>query len=268
MVYVVSDALGETGELVARAAVSQFNGSNIAIRRFPFVSERSHLEEVVEEAAGCNSIIAYTLVLADLEQMLVKMASARNIPTIDVLGPMIRAVARSVNVKPKMEPGLIRKMDEQYFRKVDAVDFAVKYDDGKDPRGISYADLVVIGVSRTSKTPLCMYLAHKRLRVANVPLVPEVAPPDELFNLPGKKIFGLTIDPELLYQIRSERLKILGLKENADYANLGRIYKELEYAREIMDKLGCHIIDVTNRAVEETASKVMDIYYKEEQYGK
>lgn len=213
-------------------------------------------------------MIAYTLVLKELEEYLLVKAAEKNIPTVDILGPMVSSVAQMTHSSPKLEPGLIRKMDEQYFRKVDAVDFAVKYDDGKDSRGIIYADLVVIGVSRTSKTPLCMYLAHKRIRAANVPLVPEVAPPEELFSLPPGKIFGLTVSPELLYQIRAERLKSLGLKENADYANMARINKELDYAAKIMAKLGCHVIDVTNLAVEETASKVMDIYSKEEQNGK
>jgi hypothetical protein len=268
VIYIISDALGETGELVARAAISQFNEGEMQIRRFPYVADKEHLAEIIEEASGFNSVIAYTLVVRELAEHLKELAAERNIPTVDILGPMISTIAKISNSPPKMEPGLIRKLDEQYFRKVDAVDFAVKYDDGKDSRGIIYADLVIIGVSRTSKTPLSMYLAHKRIRAANIPLVPEVAPPEELFKLPPGKIFGLTINPELLYQIRTERLKSLGLKENADYANMERIHKELEYAEDIMEKLGCHVIDVTNRAVEETAAKVMDIYYKEEHYGK
>jgi len=267
ILYIVSDALGETGELVARAAVSQFNSHQFIIRRYPYVSDKEHINEIIEEASDCNSLIAYTLVLKDLENYLIHKAAEHNIPVVDILGPMISALSRITKSKPKMEPGILRKMDEQYFRKVDAVDFAVKYDDGKDPRGIVYADLVIIGVSRTSKTPLCTYLAHKRLRAANVPLVPEVMPPEELFTIPPNKIFGLTINPELLYQIRTERLKSLGLKENADYASMERIQKELDYAAKIMEKLGCHVIDVTNRAVEETASKIIDIYNKEEENG-
>lgn len=268
VLYIVSDALGETGELVARAAVSQFNPNHFVVRRYPYVSEKEHITEIIEEASGSNSIIVYTLVVKELENYLTEKAAEHNIPAVDILGPVITTISKVTNTEPKMEPGIIRKMDEQYFRKVDAVDFAVKYDDGKDPRGIIYADIVVIGVSRTSKTPLCTYLAHKRLRAANVPLVPEVAPPEELFTIPSSKIFGLTINPELLYQIRTERLKSLGLKENADYARMERIHKELEYAAKIMEELGCHVIDVTNRAVEETASKVIDIYNKEEENGR
>jgi len=199
-----------------------------------------------------------------LENHLLEAAAKFKLPVINILGQIISTLTQVTKTHPRMEPGIIRKLDEEYFRKVDAVDFAVKYDDGKDPRGLLYADLVVIGVSRTSKTPLCMYLAHKRIRAANLPLVPEVAPPEELFSISPNKIFGLTIKPENLFQIRTERLKSLGLNENADYASLERIHKELEYANKIMNELGCHVIDVTNRAVEETAGMVLGIYNKEE----
>ncbi|MBC7344124.1 MAG: kinase/pyrophosphorylase, partial [Clostridia bacterium] len=143
----------------------------------------------------------------------------------------------------------------------------VKCDDGKDPRGILMADLVLIGVSRTSKTPVCMYLAHKMIKTANVPLVPEVSPPEELFMIPSKKIIGLTISPHQLYEIRQERLKVLGLTQEAGYSSLERIMEELEYADAIMKRLGCRVIDVTNRAVEETASRVLEIYLKGDRYA-
>ncbi|MDS1029469.1 pyruvate, water dikinase regulatory protein [Bacillota bacterium LX-D] len=267
MVYVISDALGETGELVAKAAISQFKDKDISVRRFPYVNSKEDLAEIVEEASNYNCVIAYTLVWPELEDYLLKLAAKENIMTVNILGPLIDTLAKVNNVQPVLEPGLVRKMDEQYFRKIDAVEFAVKYDDGKDPKGLLLADLVIIGVSRTSKTPLSMYLAHKRLRTANVPLVPEAALPEELFQISPNKIFGLIINQEQLYQIRGERLKALGLTGNASYASIDRIQHELEYAQKIMNKLGCHIIDVTNRAVEETASKVLDIYYEEEHNG-
>jgi regulator of PEP synthase PpsR (kinase-PPPase family) len=158
-----------------------------------------------------------------------------------------------------MEAGLIYRLDEQYFKRVDAVEFAVKYDDGKDPRGILKADVVVIGVSRTSKTPLSMYLAHKNYKVANVPLVPEIPPPQELFVISPKKIIGLTADPDKLNQIRRERLKTLGLNDSANYASMERILQELEYADALFKRLGCTVIDVSKKAVEETASIVMQV---------
>lgn len=173
------------------------------------------------------------------------------------MSPLISALADKTGLDPKNIPNVTHRLDEQYFRKVEAVEFAVKYDDGKDPRGLLYADVVLIGVSRTSKTPLSMYLAHKGIKAANIPLVPEVTPPRELYEVPRNKVFGLILGPEKLNQIRSERLKTLGLGAFADYANLNRIMEELDYAKQIMKKIGCVIIDTTNKAVEETASVIL-----------
>lgn len=150
-------------------------------------------------------------------------------------------------------------MDDEYFRKVEAIEFAVKYDDGRDPRGLLRADVVLIGVSRTSKTPLSMYLANKRFKVANVPLVPEVDPPEELYLVPRQKCIGLTINPEQLNVIRTERLKALGLTAQANYASMERILSELDFAERIMKKVGCPVINVSNKAVEETANKIIEI---------
>ncbi|ABO50980.1 protein of unknown function DUF299 [Desulforamulus reducens MI-1] len=266
VVYIVSDSIGETAELVAKAAVSQFNGGNVEIRRVPYVNDPQDIVDIVDEAQGQNCIIAFTLVLPELREVLVREADKHNIPTVDIMGPFLDALTLITAAPPKLEPGLVRKLDEEYFRKVEAIEFAVKYDDGKDPRGIQRADLVILGVSRTSKTPLSMYLAHKRIKAANVPLVPEVAPPQEIFSLSSHKVIGLTIKPQQLNVIRTERLKTLGLTSNADYASHERILKELDYAESIMKRVGCPVIDVTNKAVEETASKVLEIYYRGERY--
>lgn len=234
------------------------------IRRFPYISERRHLADVVEEAATERAVIAYTLVVSELRETLQSLAAKKNIPTVDVLGPMMHGIQLITNESPVGKPGLIHQMDEQYFRKVEAIEFAVKCDDGKDPRGLLRADVVLIGVSRTSKTPVCMYLAHKQIKAANIPLVPEVAPPEELFLLPKRKVIGLMISPRLLNGIRTERLMALGLAGNADYASLNRILEELDYAEGIMKRIGCPVINVTNKAVEETAAKVLEVYYRGE----
>ncbi len=256
--------MGETAEFVARAAVSQFNSGSFEVRRVPYMNDPEYLKEKIKEAAQYPSVIAYTLVLEDLKKKLIELAEEYKIPTVDILGPMIEALKKVSPTPPRMEPGLLRKLDEEYFRKVEALEFAVKYDDGKDPRGMLHADIVLIGVSRTSKTPVSMYLAHNRLKVANLPLVPEVAPPEELFQLPAWRVIGLTISPDLLYDIRQARLKSLGLTAGADYAKLDRILKELNYADEIMKRIGCPVVDVTNRALEETAGKILELYYKGE----
>ncbi len=261
-VFIVSDSIGETAEMVVRAAASQFNSGAMEIRQIPNISDEGTIEEVIHQAMENHFMIAYTLVLDELAQFLRQEAARAGVVCVDILGPLIAAFEEASHLVPKREPGLLRKVDEMYYRRVEAVEFAVRYDDGKDPRGISLADIVLVGVSRTSKTPLSMYLAHKRIKVANVPLVPEVAPPDELFRVERGKVIGLVINPELLNNIRTERLKTLGLTGQAAYANFERILEELEYAGQIMKRLGCPVIDVTNRAVEETASKILEIYYR------
>lgn len=260
----VSDSLGETAEFVAKAAASQFNSGNIEIRRIPYVNDIEHIEQILTEAEEFQAIVAYTLVLPDLRQALQERARSMKVVTVDILGPMLDALTQVIQTPPRLEPGLLHRMDDEYFRRVEAIEFAVKYDDGKDPRGLHHADIVLIGVSRTSKTPLCMYLAHKRIKAANVPLIPEVAVPEELMSLPPRKVVGLTIKPEVLVLIRQERLKSLGLPSNADYASKERIFKEIDYAEGIMQRIGCPIIDVSSKAVEETAGRILHIYYRGE----
>lgn len=145
------------------------------------------------------------------------------------------------------------------FKKIEAIEFAVKYDDGRDARGILKADIVLIGISRTSKTPLSQYLAHnKRLKVANVPLVPEVDPPEELYQVAKEKCFGLKIIPDKLNHIRKERLKSLGLSDGATYANINRIQEEIDHFEEVISKINCQVIDVSNKAIEETANIIVN----------
>lgn len=265
----ISDSIGETAELVVKAAISQFNSGRAEIIRIPYVHDEEYLTQVIDEAEAREAIVAYTLVIPKLRSLLLKLAAEREMTTVDVLGPMMDAIGKVSHLTPHYEPGLLHKLDEEYFHRVEAIEFAVKYDDGKDPRGILYADIVLVGISRTSKTPLCMYLANKRVKAANIPLVPEVAPPEELMQArASKKIVGLTVRPEILNPIRQERLKALGLAPNADYASYERILREIEYAEEVMKKLGCPVIDVSNKAIEETASRILQIYYRGEQSGK
>ncbi|CCQ97368.1 positive regulator of gluconeogenesis [[Clostridium] ultunense Esp] len=264
-IYVLSDSIGETGEQVARAAVSQFNPEKYEVRRFPYITVEEQIREVFEEAKEERSIVIYTIVIEKLRNFVIKMGKEYNIPVIDLMTPTLDALEEVLGYEPKRESGLIRKLDEKYFRKVEAVEFAVKYDDGKDTRGIKKADIVLVGVSRTSKTPLSMYLAHKHFKVANVPLVPEVPAPNELFEKDVKRVFGLIANPFKLNEIRQERLKSLGLNNNANYASIERINLELEYSKKIMEKLNCTVIDVSNKAVEETAGIVID--YMKKNFG-
>lgn len=257
-VYVLSDSLGETGEQLSRAALSQFNSGKYEVRKFPYIVSKEQISEILEEARREPSIVVYTIVIDGLRSFIETKGIELNIPTVDLMTPTLEAIEDILKFQPKRESGLIRKLDENYFRKVEAVEFAVKYDDGKDPRGIRDADLILVGVSRTSKTPLSMYLAHKNYKVANIPLVPEVPVPNELFEKNSKRVVGLVANSIKLNEIRQERLKSLGLNNNANYANINRINEELEYSKKIMEKLGCIVIDVSNKAIEETAGVIID----------
>lgn len=261
--YIVSDSLGETGEIVVKAAISQFKTDNYEIKRYSYIQDIDKLLEILKEASEHkNAILIYTLVDKELVRLVHKYSEITNLLTVDLISPLIEGLSFKLENEPTRESGAIRKLDEAYFKRVAAIEFAVKYDDGKDPRGLLKADLVLVGISRTSKTPLSMYLANKNIKVANVPLVVEVQPPKEIFQIPAKKIIGLTNSPEKLNEIREERLKSLGLPNNSNYASLSRILDELDYADRIMKRIGCPIINVSNKAIEETADIVISLLNK------
>ncbi|MGJ0845708.1 pyruvate, water dikinase regulatory protein [Tissierella praeacuta] len=262
-IFILSDSLGETATLVTRAAISQFKTDNYEIKRFSYVQELNVLKEILIEASlTSNSILIYTLVDEKLIEFIKEYSKDTNLLTIDLISPLINQMSKILKLEPTREPGVIRRLDETYFERVAAIEFAVKYDDGKDPRGLIDADLVLIGVSRTSKTPLSMYLANKNIKVANIPLVVEVEPPKELFQIPAKKIIGLTNSPEKLNEIREERLKALGLSGGSNYSSLERILDELEYADRIMKRIGCPVIDVSHKAIEETSEIILFLLRK------
>ena len=164
IIYVVSDSVGETAELVTKAAISQFNGGDIIIKRFPFVEDKSNVDEVISLTKLDKGMIAYTLVKPEIREYMTEAAEKAGILAYDIIGPLIDQIQTLCGETPLYEPGLIHKLDEDYFKKVEAIEFAVKYDDGRDPRGILKSDIVLIGVSRTSKTPLSQYLAHRTIK--------------------------------------------------------------------------------------------------------
>lgn len=256
--FICSDSVGETAEKVVKAALKQFQDKRVKVKRVRYIQSEEHIMDVIAEAEAGSSLIAYTLVQPELREMMKRESIRCGIRTVDIMGPMMQALIDTFQDDPLSKPGLMHQMDEDYFKRIEAVEFAVKYDDGKDAKGLLQADLVLIGISRTSKTPLSMYLAHKGFKVANLPLIPEVKVPPELFQLPEKKIYGLTMDAERNLIIRKERLKAMGLDMQAKYATFERIEEELSYAKSIFDQLECTVIDVTERAIEETAGLIIE----------
>ena len=259
IIYAISDSLGETAESVARATASQYDKEPIEIIRVPYIVSEQQIDEVLEDAKVGGHVICHTIVSISLRNYLHTKAKEYCVQAVDIMGPVLNAVGTIADTEPRMTAGMVHKLDQEYFKKVEAIEFAVKYDDGKNPSGFAKADIVILGVSRTSKTPLSMYLAYKKIKAANLPLVPEVPLPEELFKIPPKKIVGLIIDPYKLNNIRSERLRAIGLEDEANYASVERINQELEYAKAIMRRLHCQVLDVSNKSIEETSSFVMQL---------
>ena len=259
IIYAISDSLGETAESVARATASQYDKEPIEIIRVPYIVSEQQIDEVLEDAKVGGHVICHTIVSISLRNYLHTKAKEYGVQAVDIMGPVLNAVGTIADTEPRMTAGMVHKLDQEYFKKVESIEFAVKYDDGKNPSGFAKADIVILGVSRTSKTPLSMYLAYKKIKAANLPLVPEVPLPEELFKIPPKKIVGLIIDPYKLNNIRSERLRTIGLEDEANYASVERINQELEYAKAIMRRLHCQVLDVSNKSIEETSSFVMQL---------
>lgn len=253
-ILAISDSIGETANQVAVAAASQFN-EKVIVKRVPYVKSLEDVEDVIKRAEECEKvIIVSTIVTVKVREYLTQKGIEKNISVINILGPIINVASTLLNTYPSYNPGAMRKTDEVYFKRIEAMEFAMQYDDSKDYRGLKNADVVLIGLSRTSKTPLCMYLANKGVKAINIPLMPEVGVPEEIYEIDRKKVFGLTIDPMQLIEIRKRRLdKFHRLSANIEYAGDARILEEFEFADKIMRKIGCKTIDVTKRAIEDTA---------------
>ena len=253
-IFAVSDSIGETAEQVSLAAASQFKGE-VEVKRVPYVKELDDVEDLIKEINECERcIVVSTIITVKVREYLTQKCLEKNISIINVLGPIVNVASSILNRMPDNNPGAMRKIDEVYYKRIEAMEFAMQYDDSKDYRGLKNADVVLVGLSRTSKTPLCMYLANKGLKAINIPLMPEVEIPNELFQLDRKKVFGLVIDPLHLIEIRKRRLdKFHRIPMGIEYASDGRILEEFEFADKVMRRLGCKTIDVTQRAIEDTA---------------
>lgn len=253
-IFAVSDSIGEIADQVAEAAASQFN-NEVKIKRVPYIKTLEDVEEIIKEIKEEeNAMIVSTIITVNVREYLTQKAIENNVTVVNVLGPIINVASSILKQQPQYDPGAMWKTDEAYFKRIEAMEFAMQYDDSKDYRGLKNADVVLVGLSRTSKTPLCMYLANKGIKAINIPLVPEVSIPQELYEIDKHKIFGLTINPLQLIEIRKRRLdKFHRIPSNIEYAGDARILEEFEFADKTMRKLGCKTIDVTQRAIEDTA---------------
>jgi regulator of PEP synthase PpsR (kinase-PPPase family) len=269
-IFLISDSTGETAERVVRAALLQFPDERARIRLFTRISDEQAARDVLSKAAEVRAMVVFTLVSPELRDLVYREAVDKKLECVDVIGELITKVAKFLMANPVNVPSSAMPLSDAYFKRVEAIEFAVKSDDGREPRNLSRADVILTGVSRTSKTPLSTYLAGRGLKVANVPLVLGVDPPQELFEVNPDHVVGLTIELNQLLEIRKARLKQLGMPTETNYAMREHIRDELEYAHGIFAKNpGWMIIDVSGRAIEETSALIMEVLKeREESRGK
>lgn len=258
--HLVSDSTGETVRSISRACMAQFEGVEVDEHIWPLVRSQAHLVSLMDEVEAKPGVVLYTLVDPDLSETIKRETTRRQIPCIPVLEPVITSLARHLGVEAKGLPGRQHVLDAEYFGRIDAMQFALAHDDGQATWNLDQADVVLIGVSRTSKSPTCVYLANRGVKAANVPFVPGVALPDSLMALDpasGPLVVGLTKDPARLVQIRRNRLRMLKEDGDSDYVDIDTVKAEVNACRRLCAEKGWPVIDVTRRSIEETATTVL-----------
>jgi [pyruvate, water dikinase]-phosphate phosphotransferase / [pyruvate, water dikinase] kinase len=252
--HIVSDSTGETAQRLVGALEAQFPEQEFNEVRHPRVETVADLQLAVDRMKGRVAVVIYTIVEPELREAMRTLCRNAKLHYCDLLGHPIEAVAKVSGQAAKMKPGARPPLNDAYFRRMSAIEFAVKFDDGVGS-GLQEADIVLVGVSRTSKTPLSIYLGYLGYKTANVPLVKGIEPPKELFEIDRSKIVGLTIDAQRLSEIRGERIR--WMRGDRKYASLVEIYEELEYAEQMHRRLGCPVIEVSELSIEEISHRII-----------
>ena len=258
-VFVVSDGTGATAERVLNAALTQFKGAPVGVERRSNVRTIEEVHQVVREAAEKGGSIVHTLVLDELRDEMIRAGRLHDVETIDLMGPLLARLSQQLSISPAERPGLFRQLNKAYFRRIETMEFALHHDDGRRAQELDRAEIVLVGVSRTFKTPLSIYLAFKGWFVANVPVILERRLPPKLFKLPPGYVFGLTIDPDRLAQLRHTREERWGAALG-DYADPDFVHREVAYAEDLFHKHpGWPVIDVTDKPIEEVGAEILAI---------
>ncbi len=256
-VVAVSDATGGTAELVARAALAQFQTPTVEIRRFPNVRTIADIRRAIEVAVATRGIVVHTLVSDGLRGAALREGKKRNVVTIDLMGPLLLRLSDLLQTRPLIQPGLLRHTREGSLHRMEAVEYSLKHDDGQNPFGLDRADIVLVGASRTSKTPLSLYLSWNGWLVANVPVILNLPLPGPLMRIDQSCIVGLFVTPERLVDLRRARLEHPDAPLNGSYANLEHVRAEIRYSRSIFRKAAWPVIDMTSKSIEEAAAEVL-----------
>ncbi|MCB0369141.1 MAG: kinase/pyrophosphorylase, partial [Bdellovibrionales bacterium] len=232
-IFIISDGTGETAATMIRAALVQYHHSEIQIIRNKNVRSENYVDNVIEECATVKGIIIYTVASPSMRKKIQERATEKGILSFDLLGPLLNTLDTYFGVASGSEVGALRAVDEGYFKRIEAIEYTVKHDDGKTLSDLNKADIILVGISRTSKTPLSIFLSHKGWKVANIPMVLNTPLPEEVFKVDQRRVVGLIIDIESLRRIRKNRLEKFGQDPGGDYASLSLISKEIDYAVEV-----------------------------------
>lgn len=253
-VFIISDGTGLTAERVISAVLVQFKQVKPIFKRFPYIKTKEQIENILAKAENLEAIVIYSLVEKDLRAWINTENRKRDVHTIDLLGPLLKRMARHWDMIPLLRPGLLRGVGEESIRLAESIDFTLSHDDGQGIETLGMADLIILGVSRTSKTPTSLYLScNNGLKVGNIPIIANIQMPKKVFTLKRRKV-GLTIAAERLAFIRQKRLKYA---ESSEYTDIRHIRNELEYSHNIFRQIdGLQVIDVTNSSIEEIANKI------------
>ena len=260
-VHLVSDSTGETLNAMARAVCARFENVLPIEHIYALVRSPRQLERALTDIEEAPGVVIHTIVDDQLRTALEEGVRRMDMPCIAALDPLVSSLQRYLGASISRRVGVQHALDNDYFNRMDALNYAIGHDDGQGGQDLEQADVVLVGVSRTSKTPTCIYLAHRGVRAANVPLVPTRPPPEKLFELKNTLVVGLTISPDRLIQIRRNRL--LSLKEDREstYIDIEAVREETVKARRLYERQGWPVIDVTRRSVEETAAAVMNLLH-------
>jgi len=264
-IHLISDATGTTLQGLARAALSQFDGIDPVEKFWPLVRTKKQLEKVIEDVADYPGPVLFTLVDREMRRLLQNRCKELNIPCMPIMDPILKELSSYLGLPSKGIPGLQHVMDEVYFDRINAIDFALSYDDGQNLEGLEDADVILVGVSRTSKTPTCIFLARRGIKAANIPFVPGIPFPDKLLDFDGPVFVGLTEDPNRLVHLRRNRLRVDENDmhhQNNLYLDPQEVTEEIREARRYFTKKGWPVIDVTRRSIEETAAEIQLLLQK------
>jgi regulator of PEP synthase PpsR (kinase-PPPase family) len=262
-VYAMSDGTGATCETVIKSALKQFEEGSAIIHRFPHIRTEVQVKRALEEVAQTNGVIIYTTVIPELREKILLYGQSLGVPTVDILGPILSRLADLLEISPMAKPGIFRELDYEYFQRIDSMDYTVKHDDGMHLDDLDKAEIVLVGISRTAKTPTSIYLAYRGWRVANIPIIYDRELPEELLQMDQRKVIGFTISPARLKVVRMERVRKLARYDVSEYTDMDVIQEEVSFANRLIQQHRWPMVDVTFKSIEETATEVMRIIYRE-----